>query len=103
MPQLRPSTAKKININRKCDSLTQKLEERGVIQVSGMGLVGGGLEEVGIWSGESKRRGKDILEKKECVRKLSSPEGTNIHSQLVKPPVSWILLCSSGFSGFCSL
>ena len=60
--------------------------------MSGMGFVGGRFEEVGIWFGESEMRGKDILgKKKECVRKLSSPEGTNIHSQFVKPLVSWIL------------
>ena len=39
-------------------------KEIGVIQVSGMGFVGGRFEEVGIWFGESEMRGKDILEKK---------------------------------------
>ena len=64
VPHLRPSTAKKINIERKCDSLTRKLEERGVIQVSGMGLVGGRLEEVGISSVRVRGEEKTSWKKK---------------------------------------
>ena len=55
-------------------------KEIGVIQVSGMGFVGGRFEEVGIWFGESEVRGKDILGKKKKMCEKTFQPGRNQYS-----------------------